>query len=124
MWNDLLHTFSKELIKVGLTLLSRPNVLEAFCSLVLILGRCGLTVYDRYYFWMSADRPAFMVGLSTPAPNRLMYEGYVTMIGYLIMLAPPPPRASILPFGWGHKLSMMIRKDSLAIPDTESKDVY
>jgi hypothetical protein len=43
------------------------------------------------------------------------------MIGYLIMLA---PRASTLHFGWGHKLSTMIRKDSLAIPDTESKDVY
>jgi hypothetical protein len=43
------------------------------------------------------------------------------MIRYLIMLA---PRAFILPFVWGHKLSTMIRKDSLAIPDTESKDVY
>jgi hypothetical protein len=53
--------------------MSHPNVLEVFCSLVLILGRCSLTVYDCYYFWLSVDRPTFMVGLSAPALDRLAY---------------------------------------------------
>jgi hypothetical protein len=39
----------------------------------------------------------------------------------LIVLA---PRASILPFGWGHTFNMVIRKDSSAISITESRDVY
>jgi hypothetical protein len=75
VWNDLLHIFSKQLIKVGPTLLSRPSVLEVFCSLVLILGRCGLTVYDRCYFWLFADHPIFMVGLSVPASDHPAYAG-------------------------------------------------
>jgi hypothetical protein len=43
------------------------------------------------------------------------------MIGYPIVLA---PRVSDLPFGWGHKLSTMIRKDSSAISITEGNDVH
>jgi hypothetical protein len=43
------------------------------------------------------------------------------MIGCPIVLA---PQASIIPFGWGHKLSVMIRKNSSDVPNTESKDVY
>jgi hypothetical protein len=60
-------------LKVGLTLMSRPNVLEVFFSLVLILGRCSMTVYDRCYFRLSADRPAFMVGLFAPALDHPAY---------------------------------------------------
>jgi hypothetical protein len=47
-------------IKVGSTLLSRPNVLE---------------VYDRCYFWLFADRLAFVVGLSAPTPDHPAYTG-------------------------------------------------
>jgi hypothetical protein len=33
-------------------------------------------------------------------------------------------RVSDLPFGWGHKLSTMIRKDSSTISPTEDNDVH
>jgi hypothetical protein len=69
-----------------------------------------------------------MAGLSVPAPDYpalVPGPSSVRRIGDhnrdLIVLA---PRASILPFGWGHKFNTVIRKDSLAISTTESRDVY
>jgi hypothetical protein len=55
--------------KIVSTMLSQQDVLELFCFLVPISGRCDLMVWDHCYFWLNADRLDFMVGVSVPASD-------------------------------------------------------
>jgi hypothetical protein len=75
----------------------------------------------------SADRPAFMAGLSALVPDclALVFEpSSIHMIGdHDRVFDRACPQASNLPFGWGHKLSTMISKDS-SVSAVESKYVY
>jgi hypothetical protein len=86
--------FARSWSKVGMTLLSRSNILEVFCFLIPILGRCGLAVWGRCWSWLSANRPTFITGPSTSileyralVSGPFAYAGYVTMIRYLVLLA-------------------------------------
>jgi hypothetical protein len=56
--------------KVGLTLLSHPDVLAVFCFLTLVLERCGPMVWGCF-FWPSADRPTIIAKLSAPVEREM-----------------------------------------------------
>jgi hypothetical protein len=118
--NILLHLFSKQLVR------SRTDSTESAKRLVGVLhpSTCFRTLwYDglrSLLLLVIADRPTFMAGL------------FVAVLDYLALV----PRLSDVcricghdrvsdracPFGWGHKLSTMIRKDSSAISAIDSND--
>jgi hypothetical protein len=120
VWNSLLHLFSKQLIR------SRTGSTEPAKHIVSVLhpSTCFRTLwYDglrSLLLLVIADHPTFMVGLFMAALDYLALVPRLSGVCRICGHDRVSDRAC--PFGWGHKLSTMIRKDSSAISTTDNND--